>query len=90
MQQWEQGQKKPSGPALRLLDLIDRNGLTVLSWLVAMRNPLFPTTQTRRVSQAALTAKEASTDPRALGRELPIHLAVFLVAFPFPYGNFSI
>ncbi|MEO5347648.1 MAG: DNA-binding transcriptional regulator [Magnetococcus sp. YQC-9] len=30
VQQWEQGQKKPSGPALRLLDLIDRNGLAVL------------------------------------------------------------
>ena len=31
VQQWEQGQKKPSGTALRLLDLIDRNGLSVLS-----------------------------------------------------------
>ncbi|MBF0437969.1 MAG: DNA-binding transcriptional regulator [Magnetococcales bacterium] len=30
VQQWEQGQKKPSGPALRLLDLIDRSGLAVL------------------------------------------------------------
>jgi len=30
VQQWEQGQKKPSGPALRLLDLIDRKGLAVL------------------------------------------------------------
>ncbi|KWT74799.1 helix-turn-helix domain-containing protein [Candidatus Magnetominusculus xianensis] len=30
VQQWEQGQKKPSGTALRLLDLIDRNGLSVL------------------------------------------------------------
>ncbi len=28
VQQWEQGQKKPSGPAQRLLDLIDRKGLT--------------------------------------------------------------
>jgi putative transcriptional regulator len=24
VQQWEQGEKNPSGPALRLLDLIDR------------------------------------------------------------------
>ncbi|MEO5349005.1 MAG: DNA-binding transcriptional regulator [Magnetococcus sp. YQC-3] len=31
VQQWEQGQKKPSGTALRLLDLVDRNGLAVLS-----------------------------------------------------------
>jgi len=30
VQQWEQGQKKPSGPALRLLDLIDRKGLAAL------------------------------------------------------------
>ncbi len=30
VQQWEQGQKKPSGPAQRLLDLIDRKGLVVL------------------------------------------------------------
>jgi putative transcriptional regulator len=31
VQQWEQGQKKPSGPAQRLLDLIDRKGLEALS-----------------------------------------------------------
>jgi putative transcriptional regulator len=30
VQQWEQGQKKPSGPAQRLLDLIDRKGLGAL------------------------------------------------------------
>ena len=30
VQQWERGSKKPSGPALRLLDLIDRKGLTAL------------------------------------------------------------
>lgn len=30
VQQWEQGQKKPSGTALRLLDLIDRKGLAAL------------------------------------------------------------
>jgi putative transcriptional regulator len=30
VQQWEQGQKKPSGTALRLLDIIDRKGLTAL------------------------------------------------------------
>jgi len=30
VQQWEQGQKKPSGPAQRLLDLIDRKGLSAL------------------------------------------------------------
>jgi putative transcriptional regulator len=27
VQQWEQGQRRPSGPAQRLLDLIDRKGL---------------------------------------------------------------
>lgn len=31
VQQWEQGHKKPSGPAQRLLDLIDRKGLAALS-----------------------------------------------------------
>jgi putative transcriptional regulator len=31
VQQWEQGLKKPSGPAQRLLDLIDRKGLTALT-----------------------------------------------------------
>jgi len=31
VQQWEQGQKKPSGPAQRLLDLIDRKGLSALA-----------------------------------------------------------
>lgn len=30
VQQWEQGQKKPSGPARCLLDLIDRKGLEAL------------------------------------------------------------
>ena len=30
VQQWEQGQKRPSGPAQRLLDLIDRKGLAVM------------------------------------------------------------
>jgi len=30
VQQWEQGQKTPSGPASRLLDLVDRKGLAVL------------------------------------------------------------
>jgi putative transcriptional regulator len=28
---WEQGTKKPSGPATKLLDLVDRKGLGVLS-----------------------------------------------------------
>jgi putative transcriptional regulator len=30
VQQWERGEKNPSGPAQRLLDLIDRKGLAVL------------------------------------------------------------
>lgn len=30
VQQWEQGRKKPSGPSLRLLNLIDRKGLGAL------------------------------------------------------------
>ncbi len=29
VQQWEQGQKKPNGPSLKLLDLVDRKGLKV-------------------------------------------------------------
>jgi putative transcriptional regulator len=31
VQQWERGEKKPSGPAQRLLDLIDRKGLAALA-----------------------------------------------------------
>jgi putative transcriptional regulator len=31
VQQWEQGQKKPNGPSLKLLDLVDRKGLKVLA-----------------------------------------------------------
>ncbi len=31
VQQWEQGQKKPSSTALRLLNLVDRKGLAVLA-----------------------------------------------------------
>jgi len=31
VQQWEHGKKKPSGPALRLLDVVDRKGLDALS-----------------------------------------------------------
>lgn len=30
VQHWEQGVKKPSGPARRLLDIIDRKGIAVL------------------------------------------------------------
>lgn len=31
VQQWEQGYKKPSGPALKLLNFIDRHGLAPLA-----------------------------------------------------------
>ena len=31
VQKWEIGEKKPSGPALKLLDLVERKGLKVLS-----------------------------------------------------------
>lgn len=31
IQKWEQGQKKPSGLALKLLNLVDRNGLALLA-----------------------------------------------------------
>ncbi len=30
VQQWEQGQKRPGGTAQRLLDVIDRKGVTVV------------------------------------------------------------
>ena len=30
VQQWEQGRKKPSGPSLKLLNLVAENGLNVL------------------------------------------------------------
>jgi putative transcriptional regulator len=31
VQKWEIGEKKPSGPALKLLDLVERKGLKVLA-----------------------------------------------------------
>ncbi len=31
VQKWEIGQKRPSGPALKLLDLVDRKGLKALA-----------------------------------------------------------
>ena len=31
VQKWEQGQKKPSGLALKLLNLVDRHGLNLLA-----------------------------------------------------------
>lgn len=31
VQKWEQGQKKPNGPSLKLLNLVDRNGLEALT-----------------------------------------------------------
>lgn len=31
VQQWEQGLKKPSGPAAKLLDLVDRKGIGTLA-----------------------------------------------------------
>ncbi|SAK43634.1 transcriptional regulator-like protein [Caballeronia pedi] len=30
VQKWEQGQKRPNGPSLKLLNLVDRQGLEVL------------------------------------------------------------
>ena len=30
IQKWEQGQKKPNGPSLKLLNLVERKGLEVL------------------------------------------------------------
>lgn len=31
VQKWEQGQKKPNGPSLKLLNLVDRKGLMILA-----------------------------------------------------------
>jgi putative transcriptional regulator len=31
VQKWEQGQKHPNGPSLKLLNLVDRKGLEVLA-----------------------------------------------------------
>jgi len=30
VQKWEQGQKKPNGPSLKLLNLVEKNGLDIL------------------------------------------------------------
>lgn len=37
VQKWEQGQKKPSGLALKLLNLVDRLGLAVLASKVLLK-----------------------------------------------------
>lgn len=31
IQKWEQGQKKPNGPSLKLLNLVDQKGLAILA-----------------------------------------------------------
>jgi len=31
VQKWEQGQKKPNGPSLKLLNLVDQKGLAILA-----------------------------------------------------------
>ena len=31
VQKWEQGRKKPNGPSLKLLNLVDKNGLELLA-----------------------------------------------------------
>ncbi|MFV1998609.1 MAG: helix-turn-helix domain-containing protein, partial [Acidiferrobacterales bacterium] len=31
IQKWEQGQKKPNGPSLKLLNIVDEKGLETLS-----------------------------------------------------------
>lgn len=31
VQKWEQGQKKPNGPSLKLLNLVDQKGLSILA-----------------------------------------------------------
>ena len=31
VQKWEQGAKKPNGPSLKLLNLVDQNGLSILA-----------------------------------------------------------
>jgi putative transcriptional regulator len=31
VQKWERGQKKPNGPSLKLLNLVERKGLEVLA-----------------------------------------------------------
>jgi putative transcriptional regulator len=31
VQKWEQGQKKPNGPSLKLLNLVEKKGLEALS-----------------------------------------------------------
>ena len=31
VQKWEQGQKKPNGPSLKLLNIVDQKGLEILS-----------------------------------------------------------
>ncbi|MDB5824320.1 MAG: helix-turn-helix domain protein [Herminiimonas sp.] len=32
VQKWEQGQKHPNGPSLKLLNLVDHKGLDALAW----------------------------------------------------------
>src|ERR1700735_1781622 len=62
IQQWEQGQKKPGGPAQRLLDLIDRKGFAALNCFAA---PLKPPSAPPHARPCCSPARPDHSPPRA-------------------------
>lgn len=61
VQKWEVGDKKPSGPALKLLDLVERRGLNVLNADLTPK----PVTSEARPNAARKPARDALRGPRA-------------------------
>lgn len=61
VQKWEVGDKKPSGPALKLLDLVERRGLNVLDTHLApkRRTPDAQPNAARKPVRDALRAPRA-------------------------------
>ncbi len=61
VQKWEVGDKKPSGPALKLLDLVERRGLNVLDADLTPKR----VTSEARPNAARKPARDALRGPRA-------------------------
>ena len=53
VRQWEQGVKRPSGPALRLLDVVSRNGLALLEEATTPRAKRATRVRSARTARAA-------------------------------------
>ena len=61
VQKWEIGEKKPSGPALKLLDLVERKGLKVLAADLPPKQgaPKLQSSAARKLARDALRGSRA-------------------------------